>query len=129
VTAVEQDVKLTIVLVDNRGYASIGSLSRSLGTEGFGTAMTARLDLAANAESLGAGVVRAETLGGLREALEAAKHASGVTVIAVATDRMRGVPSYESWWDVPVAEVSEASTVRAAREEYEHAKLAERRYL
>jgi 3D-(3,5/4)-trihydroxycyclohexane-1,2-dione acylhydrolase (decyclizing) len=129
VTAVEQDVELTIVLVDNRGYASIGSLSRSLGTEGFGTALTADVDLAANAASLGAHVVRAQTLGGLRDALEAAKRASGVTVITVATDRMRGVPSYESWWDVPVAEVSEAATVRAAREEYEHAKLAERRYL
>ena len=126
VTAVEQDVKLTIVLVDNRGYASIGSLSRSLGTEGFGTALNAEVDLAANARSLGANVMRAETLDDLRGALESA---TGVTVIVVATDRMRGVPSYESWWDVPVAEVSEAATVRAAREEYEHAKLAERRYL
>jgi 3D-(3,5/4)-trihydroxycyclohexane-1,2-dione acylhydrolase (decyclizing) len=126
VTAVEQDVELTIVLVDNRGYASIGSLSRSLGTEGFGTALNAEVDLAANARSLGANVVRAETLDDLRGALESA---TGVTVIVVATDRMRGVPSYESWWDVPVAEVSEAATVRAAREEYEHAKLAERRYL
>src|SRR3954453_5196205 len=87
VTAVEQDVKLTIVLVDNRGYASIGSLSRSLGTDGFGTALTADVDLAANAESLGARVVRAETLGDLRDALEAAKEASGVTVIVVPTDR------------------------------------------
>jgi 3D-(3,5/4)-trihydroxycyclohexane-1,2-dione acylhydrolase (decyclizing) len=126
VTAVEQNVKLTIVLVDNRGYASIGSLSRSLGTDGFGTALTAEVDLAANAESLGATVVRAETIGDLREALQSA---SGVTVIVVATDRSRGVPSYETWWDVPVAEVSEAAAVRAAREEYEHAKLAERRFL
>jgi 3D-(3,5/4)-trihydroxycyclohexane-1,2-dione acylhydrolase (decyclizing) len=126
VTAVEQNVKLTIVLVDNRGYASIGSLSRSLGTEGFGTALEAEVDLAANAESLGARVVRAETLDELRDAL---RDAAAVTVIVVTTDRARGVPSYESWWDVPVAEVSEAATVRAAREEYEHAKLAERRFL
>src|SRR4051794_13377327 len=126
VTAVEQDVKLTIVLVDNRGYASIGSLSRSLGTDGFGTALTGDVDLAANAESLGATVVRAETLGDLRDALE---QATGVTVIVVPTDRSRGVPSYESWWDVPVAEVSDAASVRAAREEYEHARLAERRFL
>src|SRR4051794_10070033 len=126
VTAVEQKIDLTIVLVDNRGYASIGSLSRSLGTEGFGTALDAEIDLAANAASLGATVVRAETRADLRDALQ---HATGVTVILVATDRARGVPSYESWWDVPVAEVSEAATVRAAREEYEHAKLAERRFL
>jgi 3D-(3,5/4)-trihydroxycyclohexane-1,2-dione acylhydrolase (decyclizing) len=129
VTAVEQSIKLTIVLVDNRGYASIGSLSRSLGTEGFGTALSAEVDLAANAESLGARVVRAETLGELRDALDESKNATGVTVIVVATDRERGVPGYESWWDVPVAEVSEAATVRAAREEYEHAKVAERRFL
>jgi 3D-(3,5/4)-trihydroxycyclohexane-1,2-dione acylhydrolase (decyclizing) len=126
VTAVEQNVKLTIVLVDNRGYASIGSLSRSLGTEGFGTALQADVDLAANAQSLGANVVRADTIADVRTALQ---NAAGVTVIVVATDRARGVPSYESWWDVPVAEVSEAATVRAAREEYEHARLAERRFL
>jgi 3D-(3,5/4)-trihydroxycyclohexane-1,2-dione acylhydrolase (decyclizing) len=129
VTAVEQDVKLTIVLVDNRGYASIGSLSRSLGTEGFGTALEADVDLAANAASLGARVVRAESLADLHDALDVAKTESGVTVIAVTTDRARGVPSYESWWDVPVAEVSERASVRAAREQYEHAKLDERRFL
>jgi len=129
VTAVEQNVKLTIVLVDNRGYASIGSLSRSLGTDGFGTALNAEVDLAANAASLGAHVVRAESLAELRDALETTKGEAGVTVIAVTTDRARGVPSYESWWDVPVAEVSETATVRAAREEYEHAKLSERRFL
>jgi 3D-(3,5/4)-trihydroxycyclohexane-1,2-dione acylhydrolase (decyclizing) len=129
VTAVEQNVKLTIVLVDNRGYASIGSLSRSLGTEGFGTALDAEVDLAANAASLGAHVVRAESLDELRDALESAKDRSGVSVVVVTTDRTRGVPSYESWWDVPVAEVSDVTTVRAAREEYEHAKLAERRFL
>jgi len=129
VTAVEQNVKLTIVLVDNRGYASIGSLSRSLGTDGFGTALDAEIDLAANAASLGAHVVRAESLDELRDALEAAKGRDGVDVVVVTTDRTRGVPGYESWWDVPVAEVSDTTTVRAAREEYEHAKLAERRFL
>jgi 3D-(3,5/4)-trihydroxycyclohexane-1,2-dione acylhydrolase (decyclizing) len=126
VTAVEQQIDLTIVLVDNRGYASIGALSRSLGTDGFGTALEADVDLAANAASLGATVVRAESLDALRDALA---NADGVTVIVVPTDRVRGVPSYESWWDVPVAEVSETATVRAAREEYEQARLAERRYL
>src|SRR3954471_13233268 len=84
-TAVEQNVKLTIVLVDNGGYASIGSLSRSLGTDGFGTALTVEVDLAANAESLGATVVRAETRAELRDALQ---QATGVTVIVVPTDRL-----------------------------------------
>ena len=129
VTAVQENVKLTIVLVDNRGYASIGALSRSLGTEGFGTELTVDVDLAANAESLGARVIRAETIPELRDALEDAKAETRTTVIVVPADRYAGVPSYESWWDVPVAEVSELESVRAAREEYEQARTAERRFL
>jgi 3D-(3,5/4)-trihydroxycyclohexane-1,2-dione acylhydrolase (decyclizing) len=129
VTAIQEDVKLTIVLLDNGGYASIGALSRSLGTEGFGTELAVDVDLAANAESLGARVIRAGTLDELRDALEAAKQETRTVVIAVPTDRLTGVPSYESWWNVPVAEVAETASVRAAREQWEHARTAERRYL
>jgi 3D-(3,5/4)-trihydroxycyclohexane-1,2-dione acylhydrolase (decyclizing) len=146
VTAVQEEVKLVIVLVDNRGFASIGGLSRSLGTDGFGTLYRYRrdgslgtdsadsgaylpVDLAANAESLGARVIRAETIEDLREGLRAAREEARTTVIAVATDRYEGVPSYESWWDVPVAEVAETDSVRAARTDYEAARAAERRYL
>ena len=146
VTAVQEDAKLVIVLVDNRGFASIGGLSRSLGTDGFGTLYRYRregslgtdsadseaylpVDLATNAESLGARVIRAETVEELREALRAAREETRTTVIAVATDRHEGVPSYESWWDVPVAEVAESDGVRAARSEYESARASERNYL
>ena len=130
VTAVQEGVKLTIVLVDNRGYASIGALSRSLGTEGLGTGQPVEVDLAANAESLGARAVRAETVEELRAALRQAKEDAGTTVIVVRTDReAEGVPAYESWWDVPVAEVSETASVRSAREAYELARTAERRFL
>jgi 3D-(3,5/4)-trihydroxycyclohexane-1,2-dione acylhydrolase (decyclizing) len=129
VTTIQERVKLTIVLVDNGGYASIGALSRSLGTEGFGTEMTVSVDLAANAESLGARVFRPQTLDDLRGALEAAKAETRTVVIAVTTDRLESVPGYESWWDVPVSEVSEAPSVRAARAEYEQARAAERRFL
>ena len=87
------------------------------------------VDLAANAESLGARVIRAETIDDLREGLRAAREEARTTVIAVATDRYEGVPSYESWWDVPVAEVAETDSVRAARTDYEAARAAERRYL
>ncbi|MGH2971150.1 MAG: thiamine pyrophosphate-dependent enzyme, partial [Gaiellaceae bacterium] len=128
VTAVQEGVKLTIVLVDNRGYASIGALSRSLGTEGFGTELTVDVDLAANAESLGARVIRAATIDELRAALTEAMTETRTTVVVVPTAReAEGVPSYESWWDVPVAEVSESQSVRAARAEYERARTLERR--
>jgi 3D-(3,5/4)-trihydroxycyclohexane-1,2-dione acylhydrolase (decyclizing) len=135
-TAVELGVKLTVVLVDNRGYKSIGGLSRSLGLDGFGTLFRYRhdgraavdsddstdnlpVDLAANAASLGATVVRARTIPELREALEDARGEPGPVVIAVEVDRYESVPDYESWWDVPAAEVSSVDAVRAAREAYE----------
>jgi 3D-(3,5/4)-trihydroxycyclohexane-1,2-dione acylhydrolase (decyclizing) len=139
VTAVQERQKLTVVLVDNRGYSSIGSLSRSLGTDGFGTLYRYRsngslgvdseepseplpVDLRANAESLGAKAVRAATIDELRAALEDARSASGPVVIVIEADRYEGVPSYESWWDVPVAEVSEVASVREARKRYEAAR-------
>ncbi|HEY2937948.1 MAG TPA: 3D-(3,5/4)-trihydroxycyclohexane-1,2-dione acylhydrolase (decyclizing) [Gaiellaceae bacterium] len=146
VTAVQERLKLTVVLVDNRGYNSIGSLSRSLGLDGFGTLYRYRrngavavdseqsedylpVDLAANAESLGARVIRTATIEELRAALEEARAETGPVVIAVEVDRYEGVPGYESWWDVPVAEVSEVSAVRAARERYETAREDERSHV
>jgi 3D-(3,5/4)-trihydroxycyclohexane-1,2-dione acylhydrolase (decyclizing) len=147
VTAIQEGLKLTIVLVDNHGFNSIGSLSRSLGMDGFGTLYRYRrkgsigldseaepapslpVDLAANAESLGARVIRATSIDELRTGLAAAKGEARTVVIAVEVDRYEGVPSYESWWDVPVAEVSEVPSVRAAREQYEAARRDERSYL
>jgi 3D-(3,5/4)-trihydroxycyclohexane-1,2-dione acylhydrolase (decyclizing) len=129
VTAVELGVKLTIVLVDSHGYKSIGSLSRSLGTGGFGTQRELALDLAANAESLGARVVRARTLDELRAALTGARDETRTTVIAVEVDPDEAVPGYESWWDVAVAEVSELESVGAARAAYETAKRDERSHV
>jgi 3D-(3,5/4)-trihydroxycyclohexane-1,2-dione acylhydrolase (decyclizing) len=146
VTSVAEGVKLTVVLVDNRGYNSIGSLSRSLGTDGFGTLFRYRrngslgldseepaevlpVDLAANAASLGAHVIRASSVDELRAALEDAKAQERTTVIAVEVDRYEGVPGYESWWDVAVAEVSEVDSVREARERYDEARQAERSHV
>jgi 3D-(3,5/4)-trihydroxycyclohexane-1,2-dione acylhydrolase (decyclizing) len=154
VTAVAERIPLIIVLIDNHGYASIGALSRSVGSAGYGThyrfaangslpvdapdgASLAEpaasdvlpLDLAANAESLGARVMRTTTVEELRGALADAKGADGPVVIYIEADRYAGVPGYESWWDVPVAEVSDEDSVRAAREEYEQSRAAQRLYL
>src|SRR6266481_3096443 len=139
VTSIQEGLKLTIVLVDNHGFSSIGSLSRSLGTDGFGTQYRYRqngslgldsdnptapllpVDLAANAESLGATVIRCRTIAELRAGLEAAKGEDTTVVLAIEVDRYEGVPDYDSWWDVPVAEVSEVESVREARRAYEQA--------
>ncbi|CAA9494581.1 MAG: Epi-inositol hydrolase [uncultured Rubrobacteraceae bacterium] len=147
ITSVQEDHKLTIVLVDNSGFSSIGALSRSVGTKGFGTQYRYRkngsigldteespgevlpVDLAANAESLGAHVIRAKGVEELKGALAEAKNADRTVVIHIPVDRYEGVPDYESFWDVPVAEVSGMETVRAAHEEYARNRGAERRYL
>jgi len=147
VTSVQERYKLTIVLVDNAGFASIGALSRSVGSQGFGTQYRFRkngslgldteeqpgemlpVDLANNAESLGARVSRAKDIAGLKVALTEAKSADRTVVIYVPVDRYEGVPNYESFWDVPVAEVSEMESVVAARKEYAANKQAERRYM
>ena len=88
------------------------------------------VDLAANAESLGARVLRARTIDELRAALAEAQGArGGPVVVHVEVDRYAGVPSYESWWDVPVAEVGGDDAVRAARAEYEAARRRQRAYV
>ena len=84
------------------------------------------VDLAANAESLGAHVLRPNGIEEFRAALEEAKQIEGTVVIRIETDRYAGVPSYESWWDVAVAEVSDVPEVQAARAAYEAAKRKQR---
>jgi 3D-(3,5/4)-trihydroxycyclohexane-1,2-dione acylhydrolase (decyclizing) len=142
VTAVQEGVKIIIVLVDNHGFASIGSLSRSLGQEGFGTqyrmrdAKTSKLegppigvDFAANARSLGAHAIKAGNLKEFKDALDEAKAQRGITVVVIETDASIGVPGYDSWWDVAVAQVSESQGVRQARTRYEEARKRERNHL
>ncbi|MDQ6816010.1 MAG: 3D-(3,5/4)-trihydroxycyclohexane-1,2-dione acylhydrolase (decyclizing) [Actinomycetota bacterium] len=150
VTAIQERMKLTIVLVDNSGFASIGALSRSVGSEGFGTLYRYRengslgldsqgdgragggalpVDLGANAASLGAHLIRATTVEELDAALAAARTVEQTVVIHIPTDRHAGVPSYDCWWDVPVAAVSESDSVREARHEYERMRKRQRDYV
>jgi dihydroxy-acid dehydratase len=128
-TAVAEGIKLVVVLVQNHGYASIGALSRSIGSAEFGTHYPPSPDLAANAESLGARVIRAGTIDELRDGLAQAREHDGPVVVHVEVDRYAGVPSYDSWWDVPVAQISTDASVRTAREDYERARLAQRAYV
>lgn len=141
VTSVAEGVKLIVVLVQNQGFASIGALSESLGSQRFGTSYRFRsagqdydgaylpVDLAANAESLGASVIRCRTIADLRDGLKRAREADRTTVVHIETDPLSPVPSSESWWDVPVSEISELSSTQAAREAYETAKRDQKRYL
>jgi 3D-(3,5/4)-trihydroxycyclohexane-1,2-dione acylhydrolase (decyclizing) len=147
ITSIQEGYKIIVVLVDNSGFSSIGALSRSVGSDGFGTHYRYRkdgsigldseedpgevlpVDLAANARSLGACVFRAKTVSVLEDALAEAKGVDRTVVIHVPVDRYEGVPTYESFWDVPVAEVSEMDSVAAARKNYAEGCQAERSYL
>jgi 3D-(3,5/4)-trihydroxycyclohexane-1,2-dione acylhydrolase (decyclizing) len=121
VTSVQEGFKLIVVLLDSSGYASIGGLSRSIGSAGFGTRFDYKvpIDLAANAESLGAIVYRANDREGLESALQSARQADRTAVIYARVDPNRGVDGYDAWWDVPVAEVSDQPAVQAARRDWE----------
>jgi 3D-(3,5/4)-trihydroxycyclohexane-1,2-dione acylhydrolase (decyclizing) len=138
VTAVQEGIKLIVVCVDNHGFASIGNLSESVGSQRFGTSYRFRgaggrldgdflpVDLAANAASLGADVLRVKTIDEFRDALAAAGASDQTTVVCIETDPSVDAPSSESWWDVPAAEVSELESTRAARAAYEVGKRRQR---
>jgi len=142
VTAVSEGIKLIVVLVQNHGFASIGALSEQLGSQRFGTSYRYRdqthgdydggvlpIDLAANAESLGATVIRCRTVADLTQGLKQARAADKLTVVHIETDPLSPVPSSQSWWDVPVSEVSTLDSTVAARSVYERAKRGQRDYL
>jgi 3D-(3,5/4)-trihydroxycyclohexane-1,2-dione acylhydrolase (decyclizing) len=139
VTAVSEGIKLNLVIVQNQGFASIGALSESVGSQRFGTAYRYRdpntgqldggilpVDLAANAASLGAEVIRVRTIDEFRDAIRTSRAATKTTAIHIETDPLAPVPSSESWWDVPVAQVAALDSTQQARKTYEEHKAAQR---
>lgn len=141
-TSVQEGIKIIMVVVDNHGFASIGGLSKSLGSGGFGTRFQMRdqqsgqldgeylpVDFAANARSLGADATTVSTIDEFKKALQDARKATKTTVIVIRTDREVRVPGYDSWWEVAVAETSTMDSVKQARAEYEESLKKERYFL
>jgi 3D-(3,5/4)-trihydroxycyclohexane-1,2-dione acylhydrolase (decyclizing) len=140
VTSLQEGLRLIIVLVDNHGFASIGALSQASGSGRFGTEYrrrqtdaldgeTLNVDFEANAASLGACAKRVRTREELEAALTEARTHPETSVIVIETDIAKTVPGYESWWDVPIAEVSKMPAVQSARRGYEEGKKRERHFL
>ncbi len=142
ITSIQENYKLIIVLINNEGHSSIGGLSEATGAQGFATRFRYRdentgklhgdflpVNLAANAESLGANVIQATTPHTLKMALQEAQDADKTTVVKIDVDFDARVPQYESWWDVPVAEVSEVESAEKAYQTYTEAKKKERYFL
>jgi 3D-(3,5/4)-trihydroxycyclohexane-1,2-dione acylhydrolase (decyclizing) len=141
-TAVQEGIKIITVLVQNHGFASIGALSESLGSQRFGTAYRRRntasgrldgdrlpIDLAANAASFGLEVIKTSTRAEFADAIKTAKAAEDPIVIYVETDPLIDAPSSRSWWDVPVSATSTLESTRTARNAYDKHKTEQRPYL
>jgi len=136
VTSIQENFKLTIILINNNGYKSIGSLSRSLGSEGYGTRFLYRneqtgiidgdesnnnatlpVDLASNARSLGAYVIECQTFKDIKKALVKAKTINKTTVIYTECDRHQEIEGH-AWWEVSISEVSKMKSVQKAYTAY-----------
>ena len=141
VTAIQEGIKFNIILLNNNGFASIGGLSQSIGSQRFGTKYRYRdeetglltgdilpVDFAQNARSLGAHVIEAHDIDSLKSALFEAKSQTRTTVITIETSLTKGTPGY-AWWEVAIAEVSEIDSVKKARAEYVEYKKKQRYYL
>ncbi|WP_419703486.1 3D-(3,5/4)-trihydroxycyclohexane-1,2-dione acylhydrolase (decyclizing) [Promicromonospora sp. NFX87] len=141
-TIVSERIKVIVVLLQNHGFASIGALSESRGSQRFGTRYQMRnpetglldgddvpLDLVRNAESFGVDVLVAKSVEDFREAFRTAVASDAATLIHVETDLYGPNPPGSSWWDVPVSEASTLSSTRTARAEYEAGRAAQRHYL
>jgi 3D-(3,5/4)-trihydroxycyclohexane-1,2-dione acylhydrolase (decyclizing) len=136
-TAVAEGIKIVVVLIENQGYASIGHLSETVGSQRFGTRYRyldperanfesggfLPLDLAANARSYGIDVIDIEpgpdAVRELGAAVREAKSRATSTLIHLNSDPFTYAPDGEGWWDVPVAAESELASTRQARAEYE----------
>jgi 3D-(3,5/4)-trihydroxycyclohexane-1,2-dione acylhydrolase (decyclizing) len=141
VTAIQEGIKFNIILLNNNGFASIGGLSQSIGSQRFGTKYRYRdeetglltgdilpVDFAQNARSLGAHVIEAHDIKSLKAALAEAKAQTQTTVITIETSLTKGVPGY-AWWEVAIAEVSEMDSVKKARADYVENKKKQKYYL
>ncbi|MGO2633348.1 MAG: 3D-(3,5/4)-trihydroxycyclohexane-1,2-dione acylhydrolase (decyclizing) [Galactobacter sp.] len=147
VTAVAEGIKIIVVLIQNHGYASIGHLSETVGSERFGTKYRAYdrdadnfqgedilpVDLAMNARSYGMDVIEVEpsanAIEDLKAAIATAKASDTSTFIHINSDPHIYAPDGAGWWDVPVAQVSEIASTQAAREQYEREQEPQRNYL
>ena len=141
ITSVQEGIKMTIVLLNNNGFSSIGGLSESIGSKRFGTKYRFRnnesgqidgnilpVDFVQNAQSLGANVIRTTDIESLNNALKEAKRADKTTLIYIETDLEKSVAGY-AWWEVAIAQVSEMDSVKEAYKNYEHSKKNQKYYL
>ena len=139
-TSIQEGYKLNLIVLDNHGFSSIGGLSQSIGSRGFGTDYRCRtasgqldgeyvpVDFVALCQGLGARAARARSREDLCQMIEAMKGETRTSAVVIEVDKEVRVPGYESWWDVPISEISQIESIRAARAQYEEAVKKERHH-
>jgi 3D-(3,5/4)-trihydroxycyclohexane-1,2-dione acylhydrolase (decyclizing) len=141
VTARQDGLKLTVLVIENEGYQSIHALQRNRTGRSFGLEFRERaqdgagltgdyvgVDYAANARSLGCAALSVSSREGLREALDAARDETGPTVIVARVEPRRLLLDSECWWDVGVAEVSERAETSTLAAEHARGRAQQRHY-
>jgi 3D-(3,5/4)-trihydroxycyclohexane-1,2-dione acylhydrolase (decyclizing) len=139
-TAVQDGLKITLLLIENHGYQCIRDLQVGKAEVDFGNEFRRREgdrlagsyltpDLAANVASFGVEVFTANDLGGVREALGRAREATGPAAVVCQVEPHRGLVGSETWWDVGVAEVSDLEGTRTAALEHLEEGARKQRFL
>ncbi|WP_193105494.1 3D-(3,5/4)-trihydroxycyclohexane-1,2-dione acylhydrolase (decyclizing) [Brachybacterium sp. FME24] len=141
-TIVAERVKVILVILQNHGWSSIGSLSESHGSQRFGTKYRMRngetgmldgeklpFDIPANIRSYGLEVQEVSDTAAFREAYRRAEASTEATAIVVNTNLYGPNPPGNGWWDVPVSQVSRLDSTQQASTEYEADKAPQRHYL
>jgi 3D-(3,5/4)-trihydroxycyclohexane-1,2-dione acylhydrolase (decyclizing) len=123
-TSIQEDLKITIILLNNHGYQCIHNLQRACGSQSLGNEFTNKrgmdlpIDFVKNAQSLGAKTFIAHDEETFLSALTASRLEQHSTLIYLDVERTTPLEGF-SWWDVPVSQVSSERGVRDAREDYE----------
>jgi 3D-(3,5/4)-trihydroxycyclohexane-1,2-dione acylhydrolase (decyclizing) len=132
VTAVQEGLKITVVIAENHGYQAIRQLQMARAGRSFGNEFRAReassgrldgkyltIDFAQNAESLGARVWKASTADQVRAALREARAERTPCAVIVETEKYRYLPGSGVWWDVAPSEATNDSLTQDIRKQYE----------
>ena len=133
-TAVSMGLQLTIVVLDNAGFSCINRLQMATGGANFNNLLKdtyhqglAQIDFAGHARAMGAYAVHVDDIGGLKQAVKAARSRQGVSVVVIDTDPLACSPG-GAYWEVEVPEVSAREEVVAKHQEWVAKRMANRGY-
>ncbi len=127
-SSVQLGAKLTIVVLDNRGFGCINRLQMATGGANFNNLLKdtkhetlPEIDFAMHAASMGAWSKKVASIADLEAGFAEAAKIDRTTVLVIDTDPLISTDAGGHWWDVAVPEVSARPQVNAARKDYEAA--------